>query len=353
MILKKLILDVITGRRSSPVIGSFLYALSFLWRMGVHLRHWAYDTRLLKSERAQVPTFSIGNIVAGGTGKTPLVHLLAHALGEAGAVAILSRGFQSQLEKEGRSVQISKGAGPLYPAAVCGDEPFFLARETRAAVWVGADRRMSARLAHADGANCLILDDGMQHRRLSRDMEIVVVDGNAPFGNGRLLPAGLLRDLPERLRGADLIVANHITGLAHYEEIKKKLSVYTEAPVVAVQYAVLNSDAVAHRTVGAFCGIGSPEHFYDTLSRIDAKLTRKLTLFDHQPIEEKELAAFAADCQAQGAELLVCTEKDEVKLPSGLCLPLPIVPIQVRLRVICGQEHWDAAVAKMKQMMRR
>jgi tetraacyldisaccharide 4'-kinase len=352
--LKKIILDSVTGKRSAPaLLKCFLRASSRLWRLVIRARHVAYDKQLFKSVSVNVPTFSIGNIAIGGTGKTPLVHLLTDALQETGNVAILTRGFRSQFEKEKIPMLISEGNGPLYSVEECGDEPFFLSLKTKACIWVGRNRRCSARLAEMHGAHCLILDDGMQHRKLARDVEIVTVDGTDPLSGGRLVPAGALRDLPERLRCADLIVATHVRTLAHYEEVKKQLSDYTRAPVVGMEHTLLEPNWIQGRKVGAFCGIGKPDHFYDLITAHQGQVVGMLSLLDHEAAHEEELTSFAEECLKLGAELLVCTEKDAVKLKDNLKLPLRVVPLAVRLEITAGREHWEAALDKMKTLMKK
>lgn len=343
-----------TGKRSTPALVScFFRVCSALWRIVIGARHYAFDKQLFNSVRVDLPTFSVGNIAIGGTGKTPLVHLLVEALQDMGNIAILTRGFRSQFEKEKIPTLISEGSGPLYSVEECGDEPFFLSLKTKASVWVGRNRRCSARLAKMHGAECLILDDGMQHRKLARDVEIVTVDGTDPLGGGRLVPAGALRDLPERLSSADLIVATHVRTLAHYEEVKKQLSNYTQAPVVGMEHTLLEPASIQGRKVGAFCGIGKPEHFYDLMALHQAQVIATLSLCDHEAPTEEALLHFAEQCLKLGAEILVCTEKDAVKLKDNLKLKLPVVPLAVRLEVTAGQEHWEAALIKMKTLMKK
>src|ERR1700733_10630426 len=205
MDLERSILKIIRGEKKAPVAMACLKAFSLAYRSVIALKNLAYDKKLLASEKLSVPVVSIGNLVAGGTGKTPLVHSLALALQGKVHLGILSRGYKSQIEKSKQIKQISAGNGPLCSPAECGDEPYLLAQKTKASLWVGADRIASGKKAIEQGANCLLLDDGMQHRRLFRDFEIVVIDGTSPFSEGNFLPCGWLRDSPKRLKNADLI----------------------------------------------------------------------------------------------------------------------------------------------------
>ncbi len=351
MFLEQSSLKFLEKRKSSKGIRHGLNVLSLFFRALVHMRNLAYDKNWLKSTQADLPVFSIGNIAVGGTGKTPLTLLLAESLEVIGPIAILSRGFKSQIEKRGDCVQISSGQGPLVPVAECGDEPFFLAQESRASIWVSPNRIRSAKEATKAQMRCLILDDGMQHRKLKRDIEIIVVDGLDPVAQGQFLPAGLLRDSPKRLQNADLIVANHVRDEIHYAQIQEILSKYTKAPLVGMNQVPVDPALFAYKKLSAFCGIGKPKYFYETLKGLGSDVVETLNLLDHQPIQEEQLISFAKSSYLKGAELVVCTEKDWVKLPFYKMLPLPIVPVKVRLKIIAGQEHWDRAVEKMKHMV--
>ena len=343
------ILDVIEGKRSAPLLQFFLALLSRPYQLAVRGRNFVYQQGWLPSFKASSPVVSIGNLVVGGTGKTPLVQMLAQALQEKGMVAILTRGFRSQAEKRKEPLRIDKDH--LVSAELCGDEPFILAETTGAAVWVSTNRVRSAQLAEASGADCLILDDGLQHRKLKRDIEIIVVDAKDPFSRHRFLPYGLLRDLPARLREADLVIATHTKDLQHYEEVKKELSAYTQAPIVAMQHELEHQQALCGQRVGAFCGIGKPDYFFDALKKAGAEIVATRRLLDHQMFPLEELNAFAIGCKKKGANRVVCTQKDWVKVKEVSC-ELPIEPIGMWLNILAGKEHWDLTIEKIKQKMK-
>jgi tetraacyldisaccharide 4'-kinase len=308
----------------------------------VHLRNFAYDRGLLPSSKLPASVISVGNIAVGGTGKTPLVHLLVRTLQDRLRLAVLTRGYRSGIERAGGIRRISAGDGPLFSVEECGDEPFFLAQKTRVQVWVGADRVQSGRLAIQEGADCLILDDGMQHRRLRRDVEIVVVDGSDPLSGGRFLPFGLLRDSPRRLKRADLIVATQIGDSESYRQVQATLARYSSAPVIGTQSEVVHR--FPPRKVGVFCGIGHPARFLQTVRDLKSEIVDTLILRDHGTVKREELEQFAARCRARGADALLCTEKDAVKLPPDLSLSLDIIPVGIELGVAFGKEHWERLV---------
>jgi tetraacyldisaccharide 4'-kinase len=338
------LLRIIRGEKKAPFLMAGLAVMSSMYRCAVCLRNFAYDRGFFRSWKLSVPVISIGNITVGGTGKTPLVHLLVRTLQERLRLGVLTRGYRSGIERSGTIRQISSGEGPLFSAEECGDEPFLLAQKTKAQVWVGADRVESGRLAILEGVDCLILDDGMQHRRIRRDVEIVVVDGSEPFSRGRFLPFGLLRDSPKVLKRADLIVATQIGDPDSYQRVQAALASYSTAPVIGTQIEVVHREKFPPRKVGVFCGIGHPARFLQTVRDLKSEIVDTFILRDHATLKREELEKFAKNCIALGAVALLCTEKDAVKLLPDLSLPLDVIPVGIELRVLFGKEHWERLV---------
>src|SRR5581483_9985987 len=338
--LQSSILKIIRGEKKAPIAKACLFGLSGIYRFAIAIRNFSYDKKLLSSAKLSVPVISVGNLVAGGTGKTPLIHLLALALQEKTRLGILSRGYKSQIERSGQIKQVSTA---LDSAGVYGDEPYFLAQKTKASIWVGADRLASGKQAVEKGVTCLLLDDGMQHRRLFRDFEVVVVDGVNPFSEGKFLPCGLLRDSPKRLKNADLIVATHVKDATDFEQIQALISPFTDAPLVAVQIEVLNKNRLVPRKVGVFCGIGQPSRFLQTTRDLNQEIVDTLFLNDHASLPDEQLERFAKKCLEKGAEVLLCTEKDYVKL-SRKMFSLEIVPVEIGLKIIHGRKHWEKLI---------
>ena len=347
MDLERSILRIIRGEKKAPFANAALAALSAVYRTAIAARNFAYDRRWASSTRLPALVISIGNLAVGGTGKTPLVYFLTSQLQERIKLAILTRGYRSEIEKSGKSRLISSGNGPLYPPQECGDEPYFLAQKTQAPIWVGPDRIASGHLAIEQGAQCLILDDGMQHRRLNRDVEIVVIDARNPFSKGRFLPWGLLRDSPKRLKAADLIVMTHVQDLDHYKQVLKQIAHYSNAPTIATQIEVKNKCNMTCGKAGVFCGIGNPGRFLQTVRDLKYEIVDTLLLKDHEPVQYQQLRKFAERCHKQGAELLLCTEKDYVKLRPDLSLCLKITPVEIQLQIIAGKEHWENLIEKV------
>lgn len=330
----QIIFDMIEGKRRGR---SLLRALSYLYRGGVALRNWGYDHEWFKSFKAPLPIISVGNIVAGGTGKTPFVKFLVEQLQGVGPVAILSRGYRSLAEKSGQTLCVNAKTVVVE----CGDEPYWLSQQLpQAQVWVGKNRCKSAHQAHAAGARIAILDDGMQHRQLKRDFEIVLMNGDDLLGKGFFLPRGFLRDSPRRLQEADLI---GVVGEAPQAEVEKELRRWSDASIVFFQ--TKTEVSLQGKRVGVFCAIAAPERFLKTVRAAGGKIITTYFKPDHHPFFPHEVEHFAKE---SGAEMLVCTEKDFVKLPSNLPCRAPIIPLPCHLEITGNLPLWEAMLSKIK-----
>ncbi len=368
MIVKKFELylkEIIRGRRRGVIaffIKALLLPLSWLYGLIMGFRNWLYDQGWMRRYVPPVPlVISIGNIVAGGTGKTPVTLLLAGVFYERFPLAILSRGYRSKAEKLDTPLLLCEGQGPLFPANYCGDEPYLFAqRLPKAIVIVGGDRKKASFLAAKSGSQIILLDDGMQHRRLARDLDVVVVDAGDLFGQGYFLPRGFLREDVRSLKRANLIILNHVNHLEQFTSSKAQLHSYTSAPIVATKGHVIairdlkgqEIERPKEWPIGMFCAIAHPEYFRQTLEQEGFKIISENILPDHEFIREKELEQFALSCLKKGAKCLICTEKDRVKLQDPFNLSLPIFWVQIELRIIAGQEEWQSflqyAEAKIK-----
>lgn len=334
-----------------------LHPLSWVYRTIIFARNKAYDYGLFKSYVPNVPAVvSIGNIVAGGTGKTPVTMLLAKDLLDRIPLAILSRGYRSHAENLKTPLKLCDGNGPEYPVNLCGDEPYLLAENLPdARIFVGRDRKQAADMAARQGAKLVILDDGMQHRQVSRDFDIVVLNARDPFGQGYLLPRGLLREDVSSLKRANLIIINHVEDTEQYSSLSERIAAYTSAPIIGTEVKVKfletidgeRIDSLEGKKIGMFCGIGAPENFERTLLRSGAIIVDKLILSDHKRADKQALTEFSKHCKSLGAAYIVCTEKDKVKLIQDKPhLPVPIVWTKIELEVKEGLQHWKDFVKK-------
>lgn len=347
MPLETYILDIIEGKRKAPGFARLLSLASVGFRSLVTIRNALYDKKLCKSHSVDACVVSIGNIVSGGTGKTPLIQLLAKTLAPSEKVAIVTRGFRSLIEKSGKSKEISQGNGPLVPVAECGDEAYWLASHTSASIWVGKNKLQSAKNAVENGSNILLIDDGMQHRRLQRDVEIILLDGADPWGKGAFLPRGLLRDSPKRLAAADLIVVSNINEGKSWEDLKKQIRRYSASPVVRIERSYHLTDNTLDK-VGVFCGIAKPHHFASAVGSLGKTIVDSLFVADHTMPSLSSLQNFAAVCKEKSASVLICTEKDFVKLPKLLKLDLPIVALTMKIEVTDGKDAWEKCIEKIE-----
>ncbi len=322
--LEKRMKEILEGRRRGKTA---LWLLSLLYQAGVRLRHRMYRLHLISSEKVPAVVVSIGNIVAGGTGKTPLVHFLAQELSKENKVAILSRGYKSQAEfkTEPTLVTLSRTAEEV------GDEPLWLAQKfPHVQVWVGRDRVQSARKALEHGVEILILDDGFQYRKLHRDFEVLVVAGEAPLSNGHFLPRGYLRDLPSRLHCANLIA---VMG-------SQKL----ELSIPQVLFERTSPVSLVGKKVSLFCAIANPGRFLNQVQAAGARIVVSLIKPDHDSFSFQEIEDLALRSKA---DLLVCTEKDFVKLPS-FKTSIPLLPIPLQLSISQGDEIWKHFINQIK-----
>ena len=280
-----------------------LYPFSLLFGAAVWLRRLLYRTRLLRSICLPVPVVVVGNISVGGTGKTPLTLWLAEYLaGQGMRPGVVSRGY-------GGTARTPQEVTPLTDPAVCGDEPALIAQRIGCPVWVGADRVAAAQRLLAAHPECdlILADDGLQHYRLARDVEIAIVDGGRGLGNGLLLPAGPLRETDARLAEVDLLVV-HGTGLG------LKARAVTAFSMALKPRAFVNLLNPAHRSgpehflkrnVHAVAGIGNPRRFFEQLRQMGIAFSAH-AFPDHHAFLQRDITFADADA-------VLMTEKDAVK----------------------------------------
>ncbi|HOV86682.1 MAG TPA: tetraacyldisaccharide 4'-kinase [Syntrophobacteraceae bacterium] len=276
-----------------------------------------------------VPVVSVGNLVAGGTGKTPFTLWLALFLKDLGwSPAILSRGYG---RRGGDTCRVQLGGNPDLWTRQYGDEPVLLARRApEVPVWVGKDRRQSGQAAMGRGADVLILDDGFQHLALQRHLDFVLMDAERPWGNGRLLPWGPLREPIEHLERADALVLTRARKTADPGSPTPSPGFpLPPRPVFSCRYrlagfrtgfsgGLLSPESLRGEGVIAFSGIARPDSFFDSLRAVGIHPLRCLPYADHHPYREAESRAILENARKLCASFLVTTEKDWVRLPREL-----------------------------------
>lgn len=319
----------------------WLWPLAQLFGLISLLRRLAYRLGWLRSQRLPVPLIIIGNLIAGGSGKTPLTLHLATALTALGRrPGIISRGHGGTLSRRGQCAEVHHDS----PASAVGDEPLLIKRRSGCPVFVGRDRVAAAQalLAAHPACDLILSDDGLQHYRLARDLELVVMDGRGLM-NGWLLPAGPLREPPSRLSSVTALVLNgHATppqNTAHLPCFGMQLeagSLYRlDRPAQLADIAALR-----HQKLAAVAGIAVPQRFFDQLSALGLEFSRH-AFADHHAYTAAELAAIEA-------EAIVMTEKDAVKCgaldPALLAQrPIWVLPVSATVHALSPAHACHAA----------
>jgi tetraacyldisaccharide 4'-kinase len=313
--------ELVEGKRrrmADRLLLSVLTLLSFPYALALRLREKAYASGVFRSYRLPKPVVAVGNITTGGTGKTPMTAYLARWFIDRGKrVVVLSRGYGRPNEKEIRIV--ADGDTVFLSPEEAGDEPYLLATsQPGLQVVVGADRYRAGCLALKQfNADIFIVDDGFQHLRLKRDLNILLLDCGKPFGNGRTLPAGTLREPVSAANRADLVLFTRCNGHDPAQATGKPWCAASHQLTGA--FPLAGGEPVPFRSLGksgglAFAGIAEPASFFESLKREGLNLTATLAFSDHCKYGEHEIATLCSLKDASRADYLITTQKDAVKL---------------------------------------
>ncbi len=296
------------------------------------LRNKCYDWGIFSRFCAEVPVVSVGNLAVGGTGKTPVVDWLVKEFLSLGKKpAVVSRGYGGTFS--GKVGVVSNGEGLLLEAEVSGDEPFLLAHKNPEAIVLIARKRAAGVQVAVDhyGADVVILDDGFQHRAVERDLDLVLLDASNPCANGWPLPAGLLREFPNALRRADVLLLTRAEEIPRFSLENKQIFYcrhQLENFAVDLSGQQLSFHELKKLKLLAFAGIADPQSFFLALKYDGLVIENSLSLSDHCDYDQSLQAEIRS--AAAGCEGMITTEKDAVKLKKEMfSLPCYQVPMAV------------------------
>ena len=350
--IQQFLYDLATGKTRGPLAWFcrvILYCLSLVYGLFVLGLMKLYQLRPFK---AGCKVISVGNITLGGTGKTTLVEYIARYLSEHGhKVAVLSRGYKKT------SRDISSVSGDIKQM---GDEPYMLScKLSGIPVIAGSNRIESAKKAIKEfGVDTLILDDGLQQWRLAKDLEIVTIDATNPFGNSKLLRAGFLRQPLFTLKQADVFLLTQ-PCLLEGAQLRVKLEelspgvLIVESKHTACGFRTLDNtlnvpvDGLKSKPLAAFCGIGNPEGFYNLLISLGVDLKMFLKFEDHHPYSQADLNLIISAAKEKGAQMIVTTEKDAVKLMALDFAGYPLLVLTVKLTITNNEREFNRRLLKL------
>jgi len=338
----------------SSILLLILRSLSSVYLLGYAFRKFFYHLGLIKVKELNAKVISIGNITLGGSGKTPFVLYLSKRLKEKGInFAILSRGY-------GRSSKTTKELKRISAPGVkweeVGDEPFLLSTHLpEIPVIVDKDRYYSGKIAlYKYKANVLVLDDGFQHWRLKRDIDILLIDSSVDLEMEKLFPAGRLREPLSSLKRARIFILTRVNQAGNKDKIKALLQKFNpQAPIVESILEVtsilnwkdkteIELNSLKGKKGLAFCGIGNPCSFEKTLKSLGIEILNAFFFLDHYIYTRKEFISLEEEGKKLGADFLITTEKDSIRLPEIKDLRIPLLVISVELKIISGEEKlWE------------
>ncbi|MEI6073229.1 MAG: tetraacyldisaccharide 4'-kinase [Verrucomicrobiae bacterium] len=373
-------IDVILGRRygrRADVLRWLLHGLSIIYRFLVQSRLALYRNRIFRPHFHGCLVISVGNLTVGGTGKTPVVELLARALQQGGRrVAILSRGYKSvprpfffrlfdraTRKKAGFIPRIvSDGQSLLLDSRTAGDEPFMLANNLRGVVvLVDRDRVKSGAYAVREfRSDTLILDDGLQYIRMRHGLDVVLVDRQAPFGNEFMLPRGTLREPPRNLRRATHIFLTKCDGSDNSAIVARIRKYNRTADIIECAHRpkhlrnfvtgeIKPLEFLRALRIGALSGIAVPESFENALRALGAEIGLSRSYADHHRYTVREIGDFIRRSARRELEAIVTTEKDAVRIPRILDPEVPLYYLRVEIEILAGQAAWDRFVDRLTQ----
>lgn len=310
-----------------------LRAFSWIYLAIINIRLFLYEHGVLNRTNVDATVISVGNITVGGTGKTPFVIFLAKLLRDSGLnVSTVSRGYKAESSDV---VVVSDGTKFLAKAENCGDEPFLIAKKTSGIVVLACKDRVKAAKFAVDKfhAQVIILDDAFQHLRIERDWDIVILDATNPFGNGKLLPAGILREPKSHLKRADLLILNKSHDRQNAKRLKEKLKKWISKEDI-IRSVYRPKIKLTDKRILAVSAIGNPNYFHKLLTTQNIHLIGKLTFPDHHDYTADDKIRIEKTANQINADMILTTEKDWVKLEKFENWSCPILPVPIEVQLI-------------------
>lgn len=354
-----------------------LFVASRFYRMAVQIRIWMYEKRVIRNRSIGCLVVSIGNVSCGGTGKTPVVEVFAKSLTEQGRkVAILSRGYRSKslsftekmmMRLAHKKIElppriVSDGNDLLLSSRESGDEPYMLASNLpNVAVLVDKDRVKSGLYAiDKFETDVLILDDGFQYLRLKPHINIVLVDSTDPFSNGHVLPRGVLREPVKNIARADYIFLTKSVGGNKNAHLRKFLRKYNKrAEIIECCHRPQYLENVFNRgekypletlkgtKVAAISAIAQPTSFEGFLEKQGAIIIERIHYADHHSYSQQEIIDFIIKAKKAGAEYIITTEKDAVRVPKIDRQDLKMLFLRIQIDILSGQENFEQCIKRI------
>ncbi len=346
-----------------------LKCISFVFAAVVSLRYALYRTGVLRRFPLGVQVISIGNVTAGGTGKTPVTEIFARTLAEEGRkVAILSRGYRRKEAPWWRRMfrqvitpplVVADGRRVLLDAATGGDEPYMLASNLPGvAVVVDRNRVKAGRYAvKRFGCDTLILDDGFQYQKLKHSIDVLLVDATNPFGNGNMLPRGILREPARHLKRADIIFLTKCRG--DVSAVREEVRRYNKtADIVECNHSprVLKDvwsreeyplSWLQGKTLCTLSGIASPKGFENSLRHLGSKVVWCERYADHHRYDSSEVLYALNRTADMGADALVTTEKDAVRFPRFETTPVRCLYLRIAIEILSGGDNFTQIINRI------
>lgn len=355
-----LFVEILKGRKFY-FLKPFLYPISLLFYLFLQIRNHLYKFNVLKKEVFDLPVVCIGNIKAGGTGKTPFaIYLASDLIGDL-KMTLVSTGYKALGVTKDLILSTIDQKGREVPALFCGDEPYLIKKNIpMLEVYISKNRKACIDKASKNRSDLVLLEDGFQQKNIHKDLTVLMIDPKDPLGKSGYLPYGFLRDTVSEMQNASYFCMQ--VESFHQINIKKivlELKKVSSAPVFItkrIPYYFKGEQnfplkQIRGKSIIAFCGIANPDTFFDLLRSIGAEIILSKVLADHQRVKQFELEKIIKEAGLKSVDYIVCTEKDYVKLDFLKCLGIPILYLQTKLEIIYGKKEYENLKKRIKALV--